>query len=88
MLVIILFAVLIWKGIQIALHAPDAFSSLLVCGITAMIGIQVVLNIAVVTGSIPNTGVPLPFFSYGGTSLFIILCGMGIILNVTRYIKK
>ncbi len=88
LLVIILFAVLIWKGIQIAINAPDAFSSLLVTGITAMIGIQVVLNIAVVTSSIPNTGVPLPFFSYGGTSLCFVLCGMGIILNVTRHISK
>ncbi len=88
LLVVILFVVLIWKGIQIAMHAPDAFSSLLVTGITALIGIQVVLNIAVVTSSMPATGIPLPFFSYGGTSLFIILCGMGIILNVTRNIKK
>ncbi len=88
LLVVILFAVLIWKGIQISLKAPDAFSSLLVMGITALIGIQVILNIAVVTSSMPATGIPLPFFSYGGTSLFIILCGMGIILNVTRHIKK
>lgn len=87
-LVIILFAVLIWKGIQIALHAPDAFSALLVVGITAMVGIQAVLNIGVVTGALPNTGISLPFFSYGGTSLFIMLCGMGIILNVSRYMKK
>lgn len=88
LLVIVLFAVLIWKGIRIALRAPDAFSSLLVSGITAIIGMQAILNIAVVTGSMPNTGVPLPFFSYGGTSLFIILCSMGVILNVTRHIKK
>lgn len=88
LLVVILFAVLIWKGIQIAMHAPDAFSSLLVTGIVALIGIQVILNIAVVTSSMPATGIPLPFFSYGGTSLFIMLCGMGIILNITRYIKK
>lgn len=88
LLVIVLFAVLIWKGVRIALRAPDAFSSLLVSGITAIIGMQAILNIAVVTGSMPNTGVPLPFFSYGGTSLFIILCSMGIVLNVTRHIKK
>jgi len=88
LLVIILFVVLIWKGIQIALHAPDMFSSMLVTGITALIGIQVILNIAVVTSSMPATGIPLPFFSYGGTSLFIILIGMGIILNITRYIEK
>ncbi len=88
LLVIILFAILIWKGIQIAMRAPDTFSSLLVTGIIAVIGIQVVLNIAVVTATIPNTGIPLLFSSYGGTSLFIILCAMGIVLNVTRHIKK
>lgn len=88
LLVIVLFSVLIWKGIQIALKAPDSFSSLLVIGIIALVGVQVVLNIAVVTGSIPNTGVPLPFFSYGGTSLFMMLCGMGIVLNVSRSVKK
>ena len=88
LLVIILFAVLIWKGIQIALHAPDSFSALLVMGITAMVGIQAVLNIGVVTGALPNTGISLPFFSYGGTSLCIMLCGMGIILNVSRFMKK
>ena len=88
LLVIVLFTVLIWKGVRIALRAPDAFSSLLVSGIIAILGLQAILNIAVVTGSMPNTGVPLPFFSYGGTSLFIILCSMGIVLNVTRHIKK
>lgn len=88
LLVIMLFVVLIWKGIQISLKAPDAFSSLLVIGITSLIGIQVILNIAVVTSSMPATGIPLPFFSYGGTSLFLLLIGMGIVLNVTRHIDK
>ncbi len=88
LLVVVLFVALIWKGIQIALHAPDAFSSFLVTGITSLIGVQVVLNIAVVTSSMPATGITLPFFSYGGTSLFIILAGMGVILNVTRHIEK
>ncbi|MBR2476883.1 MAG: putative lipid II flippase FtsW [Clostridia bacterium] len=88
LLVIVLFAVLIWKGIQIAMRAPDKFSSLLVAGIISLVAIQVILNIAVVTSSMPATGVPLPFFSYGGTSLIIMLCGMGIVLNVTRHIKK
>lgn len=88
LLVIVLFSVLIWKGVQIAIKAPDSFSCLLVTGIIALVAVQVVLNIAVVTGSIPNTGVPLPFFSYGGTSLFFLLCGMGIILNVSRSIGQ
>ncbi len=88
LLVIILFVVLIWKGIQIAMRAPDTFSSLLVVGIVGLIAIQVILNIAVVTSSMPATGVPLPFFSYGGTSLCILLAGMGVVLNITRYIEK
>lgn len=88
LLVIVLFVILLWKGIKIAMHAPDAFSGMLVGGITALIGIQVLMNIAVVTSSMPATGIPLPFFSYGGTSLLFILCGMGIILNVSRYIEK
>ncbi len=88
LLVVVLFVILIWKGIKIAIHAPDAFSGMLVGGITALIGIQVLMNIAVVTSSMPATGIPLPFFSYGGTSLLFILCGMGIILNVSRYVEK
>lgn len=88
LLVIILFVVLIWKGIQIAMRAPDTFSSLLVVGIVGLIAIQVILNIAVVTSSMPATGVPLPFFSYGGTSLCILLAGIGVVLNITRYIEK
>lgn len=82
--VIILFAVLIWKGYRIAQEAPDLFGSLLATGITSLIAIQTVLNIAVVTSSVPVTGVALPFFSYGGTSLFILLSSMGILLNVSR----
>lgn len=74
--VIILFAILIWRGILIAMKAPDMFGSLVAVGITALIGIQVMINIAVVTSSMPATGMPLPFFSYGGTALFIILCQM------------
>ena len=88
LLVVVLFVILIWKGIKIAMHAPDAFSGMLVGGITALIGIQVLMNIAVVTSSMPATGIPLPFFSYGGTSLLFILLGMGVILNVSRYIEK
>lgn len=82
--VIILFAILIWRGILAAMKAPDMFGSLLAIGITSLIGIQAIINIAVVTSSMPATGMPLPFFSYGGTALFILLCEVGILLNVSR----
>lgn len=86
--VIALFAVFIWRGIIIAMKAPDMFSSLLAVGITAMVGLQAIINIAVVTSSMPNTGMPLPFFSYGGTALLILLASVGILLNISRYTKK
>ena len=86
--ILALFAVLLWRGMKIAVNAPDTFGSLLVTGITALVGVQVVLNIAVVTSSIPTTGIPLPFFSAGGSSLFILMAAMGIILNVSRYKKQ
>lgn len=86
--VIALFAIFIWRGILIAMKAPDMFGSLLAIGITSLVGIQVIINIAVVTSSIPNTGMPLPFFSYGGTSLVILLCAVGVLLNISRQSKK
>ena len=82
--VIILFAVFVWRGILIAMRSPDMFGSLVAIGITAMVAIQVIINIAVVTSSMPATGMPLPFFSYGGTALFILLCEMGVLLNISR----
>lgn len=82
--VMALFAVLIWRGVLIAMKAPDMFGSLLAVGITSLIAIQVIINIAVVTSSMPATGMPLPFFSYGGTALFLLLCEMGILLNISR----
>ena len=82
--VIILFAILIWRGITISMKAPDMFGSLLAAGITSMIAIQVLINIAVVTSSMPVTGMALPFFSYGGTALIIILASVGILLSVSR----
>ena len=75
-IIIALFAVFIWRGILIAMMAPDTFGGLLATGITSLVAIQVILNIAVVTSSMPNTGIPLPFFSYGGTALFILLCSV------------
>ena len=82
--VIILFAILIWRGVLVAMKAPDMFGSLLAVGITSLIAIQAIINIAVVTSSMPATGMPLPFFSYGGTALFILLCEMGVLLNISR----
>lgn len=77
-----------WRGVLIAMRAPDMFGSLLAAGITTLIGTQAIMNIAVVTSSMPNTGVPLPFFSYGGTSLVILLCSVGILLNISRQTKR
>ena len=82
--VIILFAVLIWRGMTVSMKAPDMFGSLLAAGITSMIGLQVLINIAVVTASMPVTGMALPFFSYGGTALMINLAAMGILLSISR----
>ena len=87
-LVIVLFAIFIWRGILIAMKAPDMFGSMLAVGVTALIGIQAVINIAVVTSSMPVTGMPLPFFSYGGTSLIITLCSVGVLLNISRQTSK
>ena len=84
-LVIVMFAILVVKGFRIAMNAPDRFSSLLVTGIVSLIGMQALMNIAVVTASMPCTGITLPFFSYGGTSLVINLFEMGVVLNVSRY---
>lgn len=84
--IILLFALLIIRGYWLALHARDRFGTLLTVGITSLLAIQVFLNIGVVTGTIPTTGISLPFFSYGGTALLIQLAEMGIILSVSRQI--
>ena len=82
--VILLFIALVWRGILIAMKAQDTFGSLIAMGITSIIGLQALINVAVVTSSMPVTGMPLPFFSYGGTSLLINLCAMGVVLNVSK----
>lgn len=82
---IILFAFLVGRGCKIALRAPDNFTRLLVLGICIKMAVQVLLNVAVVTNTIPNTGISLPFFSYGGSSLIMLFFEMGIILSVSRY---
>ena len=83
-LIVLLFALLIIRGFIIATRTRDLFGALLVAGIMMQVGLQVMLNIAVVTDVIPNTGIGLPFFSYGGTALFLILCEMGVVLSVSR----
>ena len=84
-LVIGLFVAFVWRGFHIARHAPDKCSSLIVYGLTFKVALQVILNIAVVTNSMPNTGISLPFFSYGGTSLMLQILEVGIILSISRY---
>ncbi|MCD7753138.1 MAG: putative lipid II flippase FtsW [Clostridiales bacterium] len=85
-IIIILFAMLVLRGYWLALHARDRFGSLLIVGIITLLAVQVFLNIAVVTNLIPNTGISLPFFSYGGTALVIQLAEMGVVLSVSRQI--
>ncbi|MDQ0190969.1 stage V sporulation protein E [Alicyclobacillus cycloheptanicus] len=82
--VLLLFCVLVWRGFRTAIFAPDEFGSLLAVGITGMIGVQVLINVGVVTGSIPATGITLPLISYGGSSLTLMLTGIGILLNISR----
>ena len=83
-IIMLLFALLVIRGYWIAIHARDRFGALLAVGVTTQIGLQVFLNIAVVTGLIPATGISLPFFSYGGTALMIQLFEVGIVLSVSR----
>ena len=82
--VILLFSALLWRGITLAAYAPDRFGALLVVGFVVQVALQAVLNMAVVTNTIPNTGISLPFFSSGGTSLMMLLGEMGIVLSVSR----
>lgn len=86
--VLLLFAIFTIRGILIAIRAEDMFGSLIAIGITTLISSQAILNIAVVTNTIPNTGISLPFLSYGGTSLIMLLACVGILLNISRKTKK
>ena len=83
--VLMLFLAFIFFGLRVAINCPDKFGALLACGITLMIGIQAFMNVAVVTGLMPTTGLPLPFFSAGGTSISIFMGAVGILLNISRY---
>ncbi len=85
--VLLLYLVFTWRGFQIALKAPDFFGSLLAAGITFVIATQVFINVAVVTGSLPVTGINLPLISAGGSSVFFTLLGIGILLNVSKYAR-
>jgi len=82
--IILLFVIFVWRGISVAMKARDTYGTLLAIGITGVVAVQSLINIAVVTGSMPVTGVPLPFISYGGTSLVINMMAMGILLNISR----
>lgn len=85
--ILLLFGLLLWRGIRIALGAPDLYGSFLAIGIITMVAIQVMINIGVVTGLMPVTGITLPFLSYGGSSLTLMLMAIGVLLNVSRYSK-
>lgn len=85
---VLLFAVLIWRGLRIALSLEDTFAALLALGITAMIGVQTLINLFVATGMMPVTGIALPFISYGGTSLLFTMTAAGVLLNLSSYMPK
>jgi len=79
-----LFGVFLWRGIRTALHTDDMFGRFLAIGITSMVVVQAFINISVVLGLMPTKGIPLPLVSYGGSSLFVTLACVGVLLNVTR----
>ncbi len=86
--VIIIFGAFVWRGIKISVNAREMFGCLVAFGVSVMIGLQVLINIAVVTNLVPSTGMQLPFFSSGGTSLLFMMIATGIVLNISRYQKK
>ena len=85
--VLLLFFLLLWRGFKVAMSAPDMFSSLLATGLISTVSLQALLNIAVVIGSVPVTGINLPLISAGGSSLFFTMCSMGVLLNISKYTK-
>lgn len=86
--ILALFLALVLRGYYISMRAPDVFGKMLGLGIVSSIGVQVVINVAAITGLLPLTGIPLPFFSYGSSALIIGLCSMGILLNISRQAKS
>lgn len=87
LLVLLLFLILVWRGMRVAMTVDDTFGSLLAVGIVGMVGVQVVINIGVVIGLMPVTGITLPLISYGGSSLTLMLTALGILLNLSRYAR-
>ena len=85
---VFLFAVFVWRGIRIAVHSEDSFQSLLALGLTAMIGVQTLINVFVASGMMPVTGIALPFISYGGSSLVFTMMAVGVLLNLSTRLPK
>ena len=83
-LVLTLFAVYAWRGVEACFRAPDNFGRFLALGITVMVASQALINLGVVMGMMPTKGIPLPFISYGGSSLFVMLVGTGVLLNISQ----
>ncbi len=86
--ILLLFGIFIWRGIRVAVNAPDIFGSLTAAGIVLTIATQVIINVGVVTNTIPNTGITMPFVSYGGTSLLVCMTLSGILLNISRHTRE
>ncbi|KUO73160.1 MAG: rod shape-determining protein RodA [Desulfosporosinus sp. BRH_c37] len=86
-LVILLFFLFAWRGFRVAMRAPDAFMGFLAVGLTAMVSVQAMINMGVVSGVLPVTGITLPFISYGGTSLVFTMLGVGVLLNISREVR-
>ncbi len=83
--ILLMFLLFIWLGFRVSMNCADRFGAMLACGITAMIAVQTIINVAVVIGLVPTTGLPLPFFSEGGTSIAIFMAAVGVLLNISRY---
>jgi cell division protein FtsW len=84
LVIVILFAIFLWRGVRAAMRTQDTFGRFLAVGITAMVVLQAFINISVVLGLMPTKGIPLPFVSYGGSSLFVTLACVGVLLNITK----
>ena len=85
MIVLMLFGILVWRGVMVAINSRSVLGCLIGTGIITMISVQVIINVGVVTNTIPNTGIPLPFISYGGTSIAVMMTAIGLLLNISRY---
>jgi cell division protein FtsW len=83
--VLALFVVLIWRGLRVGVRAPDAFGAYLALGITVLIATQTLVNLGVVTGSLPTKGLPLPFISFGGSALLMTMLSVGVLLNISQH---